>query len=75
LTRRLLLSRPQTPSPAGERRRLASGPRSIAELLTEAGAPEGVLTVVTTTDAAGVVSNWLVNNVESSDICRSTVGG
>ncbi|GAA1721958.1 NAD-dependent succinate-semialdehyde dehydrogenase [Kribbella yunnanensis] len=32
---------------------------AIAELLTEAGVPDGVVTVVTTTDAAGVVSTWL----------------
>jgi succinate-semialdehyde dehydrogenase/glutarate-semialdehyde dehydrogenase len=34
---------------------------AIAELLTEAGVPAGVLNVVTTTDAAGVVSNWLAD--------------
>ena len=32
---------------------------AIAELLAEAGLPDGVLELVTTTDAAGVVSSWL----------------
>ncbi|BAL87617.1 putative succinate-semialdehyde dehydrogenase [Actinoplanes missouriensis 431] len=32
---------------------------AIARLLTEAGLPDGVITVVTTTDAAGVVGAWL----------------
>jgi succinate-semialdehyde dehydrogenase/glutarate-semialdehyde dehydrogenase len=32
---------------------------AIARLLGEAGLPEGVVTVVTTTDAAGVVGAWL----------------
>ncbi|TDD58095.1 NAD-dependent succinate-semialdehyde dehydrogenase [Kribbella antibiotica] len=35
---------------------------AIAELLTEAGVPAGVLNVVTTTDAAGVVSTWLADS-------------
>ncbi|MET7276617.1 NAD-dependent succinate-semialdehyde dehydrogenase [Kribbella sp. NPDC005582] len=34
---------------------------AIAGLLAEAGVPEGVLTVVTTSDAAGVVSTWLAD--------------
>jgi len=32
---------------------------AVAELLAEAGVPEGVVNVVTTTDAAGVVGAWL----------------
>lgn len=32
---------------------------AVARLLTEAGVPDGVVEVVTTTDAAGVVSAWL----------------
>ncbi|WP_239166452.1 NAD-dependent succinate-semialdehyde dehydrogenase [Actinoplanes italicus] len=32
---------------------------AIARLLTEAGLPDGVITVVTTTDASGVVGAWL----------------
>ncbi|WP_433794583.1 NAD-dependent succinate-semialdehyde dehydrogenase [Actinoplanes sp. CA-252034] len=32
---------------------------AIAALLTEAGLPDGVITVVTTTDSAGVVGAWL----------------
>ncbi len=32
---------------------------SIGQILTEAGVPEGVVEIVTTTDAAGVVSAWL----------------
>ncbi|GIE74882.1 NAD-dependent succinate-semialdehyde dehydrogenase [Actinoplanes philippinensis] len=32
---------------------------AVAALLTEAGLPDGVITVVTTTDAAGVVGAWL----------------
>ena len=32
---------------------------AVARLLAEAGVPDGVVTVVTTTDAAGVVSAWL----------------
>ncbi|MFC4069808.1 NAD-dependent succinate-semialdehyde dehydrogenase [Actinoplanes subglobosus] len=32
---------------------------AIAELLTEAGLPDGVVTVVTTTDSSGVVGVWL----------------
>ncbi|HXH78449.1 NAD-dependent succinate-semialdehyde dehydrogenase [Nocardioides sp.] len=32
---------------------------AVAELLTEAGLPDGVVNVVTTTDAAGVVGAWL----------------
>ena len=32
---------------------------AVARILTEAGAPDGVVEVVTTTDAAGVVSAWL----------------
>jgi succinate-semialdehyde dehydrogenase/glutarate-semialdehyde dehydrogenase len=32
---------------------------AIARLLTEAGLPDGVVTVVTTTDASGVVGTWL----------------
>jgi succinate-semialdehyde dehydrogenase/glutarate-semialdehyde dehydrogenase len=32
---------------------------AIARLLTEAGLPDGVVTVVTTTDASGVVGAWL----------------
>jgi succinate-semialdehyde dehydrogenase/glutarate-semialdehyde dehydrogenase len=32
---------------------------AIGRLLTEAGLPDGVITVVTTTDAAGVVGAWL----------------
>jgi succinate-semialdehyde dehydrogenase/glutarate-semialdehyde dehydrogenase len=34
---------------------------AVARLLREAGAPEGVLEVVTTTDAAGVVGAWLAD--------------
>ena len=32
---------------------------AVARLLTEAGVPDGVVNVVTTTDAAGVVTTWL----------------
>ena len=32
---------------------------AVARLLTEAGLPDGVITVVTTTDSAGVVGAWL----------------
>ncbi|MEU8658735.1 NAD-dependent succinate-semialdehyde dehydrogenase [Actinoplanes philippinensis] len=32
---------------------------AVAALLTEAGLPDGVITVVTTTDASGVVGAWL----------------
>ncbi|GAA0620052.1 NAD-dependent succinate-semialdehyde dehydrogenase [Kribbella sandramycini] len=35
---------------------------AVARLLTEAGVPDGVLTVVPTTDAAGVVSTWLADS-------------
>jgi succinate-semialdehyde dehydrogenase/glutarate-semialdehyde dehydrogenase len=34
---------------------------AITRLLTEAGVPDGVLNVVPTTDAAGVVSTWLAD--------------
>ncbi|MEU4693684.1 NAD-dependent succinate-semialdehyde dehydrogenase [Actinoplanes sp. NPDC023714] len=34
---------------------------AIARLLTEAGLPDGVVTVVTTTDASGVVGAWLAD--------------
>lgn len=34
---------------------------AVAELLREAGVPEGVVEVVPTTDAAGVVSTWLAD--------------
>jgi succinate-semialdehyde dehydrogenase/glutarate-semialdehyde dehydrogenase len=34
---------------------------AVARLLREAGVPEGVVNVVTTTDAAGVVSTWLAD--------------
>ncbi|WP_435747662.1 NAD-dependent succinate-semialdehyde dehydrogenase [Nocardioides sp. SYSU DS0663] len=34
---------------------------AVARLLTEAGVPEGVVNVVTTTDAASVVSTWLAD--------------
>ncbi|WP_340536898.1 NAD-dependent succinate-semialdehyde dehydrogenase [Nocardioides sp. GXZ039] len=34
---------------------------AIARLLTEAGVPDGVVEVVTTTDAPGVVSTWLAD--------------
>ncbi|WP_370249759.1 NAD-dependent succinate-semialdehyde dehydrogenase [Nocardioides sp.] len=35
---------------------------AVAEILREAGLPEGALEVVTTTDAAGVVSAWLADS-------------
>ena len=35
---------------------------AVAELLAEAGVPEGVVNVVTTTDAAGVVGAWLADD-------------
>jgi succinate-semialdehyde dehydrogenase/glutarate-semialdehyde dehydrogenase len=34
---------------------------AVARILREAGAPEGAVTVVPTTDAAGVVSTWLAD--------------
>lgn len=34
---------------------------AVAELLAEAGVPEGVVNLVTTTDAAGVVGAWLAD--------------
>ncbi len=34
---------------------------AVARLLTEAGVPDGVVNVVTTTDAAGVVGAWLAD--------------
>jgi succinate-semialdehyde dehydrogenase/glutarate-semialdehyde dehydrogenase len=34
---------------------------AVARLLSEAGVPEGVVNVVTTTDAAGVVGTWLAD--------------
>jgi succinate-semialdehyde dehydrogenase/glutarate-semialdehyde dehydrogenase len=34
---------------------------AVARILTEAGVPEGALEIVTTTDAAGVVSTWLAD--------------
>ncbi|HET6698638.1 MAG TPA: NAD-dependent succinate-semialdehyde dehydrogenase [Nocardioidaceae bacterium] len=34
---------------------------ALAELLTEAGVPDGAVTVVTTTDAPGVVGTWLAD--------------
>jgi succinate-semialdehyde dehydrogenase / glutarate-semialdehyde dehydrogenase len=35
---------------------------AVAELLAEAGVPDGVVNVVTTTDAAGVVGAWLADD-------------
>ncbi len=35
---------------------------AVAELLAEAGVPEGVVNVVTTTDAVGVVGAWLADD-------------
>ena len=35
---------------------------AIARLLAEAGVPDGVVNVVPTTDAAGVVSTWLADH-------------
>jgi len=35
---------------------------AIGELLTEAGVPEGVVTIVTSTDASGVVGTWLADS-------------
>lgn len=35
---------------------------AVARLLTEAGVPDGVVNVVTTTDAAGVVGAWLADD-------------
>lgn len=35
---------------------------AVAELLTEAGLPDGVVNVVTTTDAVGVVGAWLADD-------------
>jgi succinate-semialdehyde dehydrogenase/glutarate-semialdehyde dehydrogenase len=35
---------------------------AVARLLTDAGVPDGVVNVVTTTDAAGVVGTWLTDD-------------
>jgi len=54
---------------------------AVAELLAEAGVPEGVVNVVTTTDAAGVVGAWLgddrvrkVSFTGSTDVGRLLLG-